>query len=119
MAEDGAMARVITTGFDQLREQTPVKEGQVAPSRLFSNDDARVMHLVLDEGTELKEHTAPAPILVQVFEGHIRFDVEGDSHDLGPGGMIYVAEAVPHAVTALGVARILIILLDPRSRVHR
>ncbi|NYH55793.1 MULTISPECIES: cupin domain-containing protein [Nocardiopsis] len=118
MADD-ARWTLITTGLDQLREQTPFKEGHTAPSRLFSNDDARVMHLALDEGAELTEHLVPSPILVQVLEGRIRFDVEDESHDLGPGAMIHVAGSVPHAVTAVGASRIMVVMLDPRRHTHR
>ncbi|WP_150241043.1 cupin domain-containing protein [Nocardiopsis quinghaiensis] len=118
MADD-ARWTLIATGLDQLREQTPFREGHTAPSRLFSDDDVRVMHLALDEGAELKEHTAPSPILVQVLEGRIRFDIGDEGHDLGPGAMIHVAGSVPHAVTAVGASRILILLLDPRRHTHR
>ncbi|WP_304455392.1 cupin domain-containing protein [Nocardiopsis sp. YSL2] len=117
MADD-ARWKLISTGLDQLREQTPFKEGQTASSRLFSDEDVRVMHLALDGGAELKEHTAPSPILVQVLEGHIRFDIGDQNHDLGPGAMIHVAGSVPHAVTAVSPARILIHLLDPRRHTH-
>lgn len=118
-SDDGVTATLITTGFDQIRERNPGKEGRVAPARLFSNDDVRVVHMVFDADSELTEHSAPSPILVQVIEGRVRFDVEGHSHDLGPGGMIHVARSVPHAVTPVGPAQILVMLLDPRSQIHQ
>lgn len=118
MSDTGTGATLIATGLDQLRERTPVQEGQVASGRLFSDGDARVVYLVLDEGTELREHRSPSPILVQVLEGGVRFDVGDDSHDLGPGGMVHVAGSVPHAVTAVGTARILVILLEPGPHKH-
>ncbi|MFD6949121.1 MULTISPECIES: cupin domain-containing protein [unclassified Nocardiopsis] len=74
--------------------------------------------MALDEDSGLKEHTSPSPILVQVVEGRVRFDVEGQSHELEPGGMVHVAASVPHTVTPVGAARILVILLDPRSHVR-
>jgi quercetin dioxygenase-like cupin family protein len=116
MTDDGVAATLITAGFEQLKERTPLKEGRVAPTRLFSGHDVRIVHMVLDE--ELREHTAPSPILVQVIEGRVRFEVEGQSHELDPGGMIHVAASVPHAVAPVGTARILVVLLDPGRHVH-
>lgn len=117
--DEGVAATLITTGFDRLREQTPSRAGRVAPARLFSGDDVRIVHMALDEDSALREHTSPSPILVQVVEGRVRFDVEGHSYDLGLGGMVHVGASVPHAVTPVGSARILVLLLDPRSHVHR
>ncbi|MFD6949638.1 hypothetical protein A6A08_07185 [Nocardiopsis sp. TSRI0078] len=117
MADD-ARWTLIATGIDELRERRPFKEGQTAPARLFSDDHARVMHLALDEGAELGEHMTPSPVIVQVLEGRVRFDVGGESHGLGPGGMVHVAGSVPHAVTAVGACRILVFMLDPQSHTH-
>jgi quercetin dioxygenase-like cupin family protein len=114
LARDTSPATLITTGIDLLRERNPVREGRVSPERLFSGEDVRITHLALDTDASLSEHSAPSPVVVQVIEGAVRFDVEGLSHDLGPGGMVHVAAAVPHAVTPVGgPARILIHLLDP------
>lgn len=115
MARDTSPATLISTGIEQLRTSNPGKEGRVAPERLFSGEDVRIMHLVLD--AEMTEHRAPSPIVVQVLEGSVRFDVEEERHEMGAGGMVHVAAGIPHAVTPVGGrARILIHLLDP---VHR
>lgn len=117
MTRDTSPATLITSGTDLLREQNPVKEGRVSPERLFSGEDVRIMHLALD--AELTEHSAPSPIVVQVIEGAVRFNAEGLSHELGVGGMVHVAAAVPHAVSPVGgAARILIHLLDPVRHVR-
>lgn len=115
MAHENPPFSLISTGIEQLQESNPGQEGRVAPERLYSGQDVRIMHLVLD--AEMTEHRAPSPIVVQVLEGRVRFDVEGRGHDLGAGGIVHVAAGVPHAVTpAGGTARILIHLLHP---VHR
>ncbi|MBB6119398.1 hypothetical protein [Nocardiopsis algeriensis] len=119
MTRDTAPATLVSAGIDQLREQNPYKEGRVSPARLFSDDDVRVMHLALAEDAGLPDHSAPVPILVQVIEGRVRFDVEGESHELGVGGMVHVAASVTHAVAPVGgAARILITLLAPGGHHH-
>lgn len=115
MAHENPQFSLISTGIEQLQESNPGQEGRVAPERLYSGQDVRIMHLVLD--AEMTEHRAPSPIVVQVLEGQVRFDIEGEGHDLGAGGIVHVAAGVPHAVTPVGgAARILIHLLHP---VHR
>lgn len=115
MARNTPPATLISTGIEQLRTSNPGKDGRVSPERLFSGEDVRIMHLVLD--TEMTEHRAPSPIVVQVLEGNVRFDVEGENHEMGVGGMVHVAAGILHAVTPVGgPARILIHLLTP---VHR
>lgn len=115
MAHENPQFSLISTGIEQLQESNPGQEGRVSPERLHSGQDVRIMHLVLD--AEMTEHRAPSPIVVQVLEGRVRFDIEGEGHDLGAGGIVHVAAGVPHAVTPVGgSARILIHLLHP---VHR
>jgi quercetin dioxygenase-like cupin family protein len=57
----------------------------------------RVTLVVLGPGGELAEHEAPGPITLQVVQGRIRFTVEGEQHDLGPGQLL---AAGPQSVTA-------------------
>lgn len=114
MARDTSPSTLLSAGIEQLIEATPVKEGRVASKTLFSDQDVRVVHLALD--TELTEHRAPSPIVVQVIEGRVRFDVEEQQHMMGVGGLIHVAPGVPHAVVPLeGPARILIHLMAPSA----
>jgi quercetin dioxygenase-like cupin family protein len=49
----------------------------------------------------MHEHHADAPITVQVLEGRIRFNVDGQTLELLPGHLVSVAESLPHSV--LGV----------------
>lgn len=115
MAYESPQFSLISAGIEHLRESNPGQEGRVSSERLYSGQDVRIMHLVLD--AEMTEHRAPAPIVVQVLDGHVRFDIEGEGHNLGAGGIVHVAAGVPHAVTPVGgAARILIHLLHPAHR---
>jgi quercetin dioxygenase-like cupin family protein len=60
----------------------------------------RVTLVVLGPGGELAEHEAPGPITLQVVQGRIRFTVEGEQHDLGPGQLLAAGPAVRHSVAS-------------------
>lgn len=94
----------------------PIEPGMVRAHRLFRGAGVTVMGIAIDAGAVMKEHVAPAPILVQVIDGRIAFDVEGERFELPVGGMLHVAERVPHAVEALEPSRFLLMLLGTNER---
>ncbi len=56
----------------------------------------------------MHEHHADAPITVQVLEGRIRFDVDGQILELLPGHLISIAESLPHSVVGIEVSAFLL-----------
>lgn len=72
------VAVVIASGLDELAEQNPIKAGGVSPHRTFDGTGFRIRHMALDAQAVLAEHTAPDLIVVQVVEGAVRFDVDGE-----------------------------------------
>ncbi len=102
---------VIAHGLDDLAQQNPIKDGGVSPHRTYDAEGFRIRHMALDAGAVLEEHTAPRPIVVQVAMGAVRFDVDGEQHDLTQGAIIHVAANVPHAVTARVSSRLIITLI--------
>ncbi|GAA1779281.1 cupin domain-containing protein [Agromyces lapidis] len=101
---------VVAAAAEEIAEEHPVVAGRVSSARLLKADGVRLMHLALDSGEALAEHTAAAPITVQCLEGRFRFEAEGREVDLAPGGIVYVAARVPHAVHALEAGRLLLSL---------
>lgn len=101
---------VIATSAHELAAAHPVEPARVSTARLLKADGVRLMHLALDTGEALTEHTAAAPITVQCLEGRFRFEAEGQAVELAPGGIVYVAARVPHAVHALEAGRLLLSL---------
>ena len=78
---------------------------------LYSDDRIRVVGFAFDTGQELSEHTATIPVVVQVVSGRFRFDVGDESWEIGPSSWMHLDASVPHSVTALEPARLLLTLL--------
>lgn len=75
---------------------------------LFKAGDLEVMRLVLAAGRSLPVHQVAGEITVQCIEGVLDVTVEGMSHRLQAGELLYLAGGVPHGVTALQDASALV-----------
>jgi quercetin dioxygenase-like cupin family protein len=75
---------------------------------LFKSDDLEVMRLVLPAGKSLPPHKVPGEITIQCIEGSIDVTVDGGSHVLRAGQMLYLEGDVVHGVTALQDASALV-----------
>lgn len=75
---------------------------------LFKSDDLEVIRLVLQAGKSLPPHKVPGEITVQCVEGSIDVTVEGQSHVLRPGQLLFLAGNVLHGVAALQDASALV-----------
>lgn len=86
--------------------------GRVTSETPLHTPRLRVVEIALGEGAELTEHSAPAPIIVQVLEGSVEFHVGGATHLLEAPGFVHLP--VPgerHRVSASDPARIQITML--------
>lgn len=106
-----AQSYEIAASLDALIAQAPVDPSRLRPRHIHDGFGARVVLLPFAEGQELREHTAPVPIMVHVLTGSIRFETEGQSHELTAGGMINVDARVPHALFAHEKSHVLLLLL--------
>lgn len=62
------------------------------------------MHIIiiaLNAGAELKTHTAPGPISVQVIRGLVSFRTVETVHELVAGQILTLEANIPHSVYAL------------------
>jgi Uncharacterized conserved protein, contains double-stranded beta-helix domain len=55
----------------------------------------------LDAGEELTEHQASSAAIVQVLAGRMRFTVDSEEFDAGPGFWLHMAPETPHALVAV------------------
>ena len=68
---------------------------------LFKSADLEVMRVVLVAGKSLPPHKVVGEITVQCIEGSLDVTVDGKSHVLRPGQLLYLGGDVVHGVTAL------------------
>lgn len=82
-------------------KQTPNwKSSDRHATTLFKMEGLRLVLMALHEGAELKTHTAPGIITVQVLEGHITFRTVQQSSDLTAGQLLLLPAGIPHSVQA-------------------
>lgn len=86
--------------------------GRVSSETPLRTPQVRVVEIALGAGAELTEHSAPAPIIVQVLEGAVEFHVGGATHLLEAPGFVHLPDAGErHRVLASDPARIQITML--------
>lgn len=77
-----------------------VQAGAVVSKVVFRDDNVNVTVFGLDAGEELTEHSAGRPAVVQVLSGRLRFTVDGDELDAGPGFWLHMAAGASHSLVA-------------------
>lgn len=103
--------QLVMTDAAALLQELPIEPGQVKTRRLYSGAGVTVVGVAMDAGAVLAEHSAAPPILVQIAEGRVRFEIAGDEVAMPAGAMIHVAPRVPHSVIAEEPTRFLILML--------
>jgi len=76
------------------------------------------MSLVLTHlhgGGRLQEHATPGAATVQVLDGHVRVQIEGESLDVPAGRLIAFNSGVRHSVEALEDSTLLLTLVAGNS----
>lgn len=90
-------------------------------SVLLETDFTKEIRIAMGEGTSMKEHQAPYPIVVEVVEGDIDFGVEGRIEHLSKGSLIALEGSTPHDLKANvdSVIRLTLAKLDKSERVKK
>ena len=81
-------------------------------SRVMHQDDRmRLVLFAFDAGQELTEHRSASAAIVQVVSGRLKFIASGETHDLQPGGWLYMSSGEDHALEAIEPTLMLLTLL--------
>ena len=86
-------------------------EGRVKPVAVLKSTGANVVMFAFEPGTELREHTAYQPALLQAVEGSLTVRVAGETITLMPGDLLHLEPHVPHSVEAVERARLQLTVL--------
>jgi quercetin dioxygenase-like cupin family protein len=95
---------------------TPTPHG-IASRILAKTSGGNVTLFVFDGGEALTEHTSPFEALAFVIEGACTFTVGGTEVRAAAGTVVRLPAAVPHALEANEMTRVLLIMLratEPR-----
>ncbi|GHA37780.1 cupin [Salinimicrobium marinum] len=76
-------------------------ENKPAVQVLFDTESSKEIRIAMRKGHVMKEHKTPYPIVVEIFEGHIRFGIKGESNELKKGDLVFLEGNVPHDLEAL------------------
>ncbi len=99
----------------QIKQEAAWHTGDRNALTLLQSDGMRLVLIALHEGAELKTHTAPGPISVQVLEGHISFRAEEQTSELQPGQVLTLHARLPHSVLARQDSVFLLTLASPAA----
>lgn len=84
-------------------------------STLLRSENLQVFRVVLPKGEEFREHSVSGEITVQCLEGLVDFHIGTDKvQRLTAGQLLYLDGGLPHALTALEDASVLVTIYHPR-----
>ena len=77
-----------------------IQSGAVVTQVVHRADPMNVTVFGFDAGEGLTEHQAARAAVVQVLSGRVRFTVDGEELELGPGSWLQMAAGTPHSLIA-------------------
>ena len=90
----------ITTKNQVLHLLVEYKERGIQTKALVDKPTGTMKLLAFDDGTRLKEHTAPYDVHLLILEGETKVSIEGQPFHLHTGEIITLPATRPHAVEA-------------------
>ena len=80
---------------------------------LMKSAELEVIRLVVRAEKVIPTHKAPGPITVQCLEGRVSFTACGKSQELGPGDILHLSAAEPHALKGIEDSSLLVTIVLP------
>ncbi len=87
------------------------EESRVKPVAVLKATGANVVVFAFPAGSELREHTAQFPVLLQSIEGTLDVGISGSTFRLTPGDLLHIEPHVAHNVVAENDARLQLTVL--------
>lgn len=90
--------------------------GESATTKLVKTPSFELIRLVLPAGKEIPPHKTRGEITVQCLEGSVNFSCHGETRDLRPGDLLYLAADEVHALKAVETSSLLVSLILAQER---
>ena len=87
--------------IDDVAASVGIQDGSVVSKVLFKDEHLDVTAFGFAAGEGLTEHTAARTAIVQILSGLLRFTVDGEELDAGPGFWLHMAPGTPHSLYAV------------------
>ncbi|WP_161889643.1 cupin domain-containing protein [Pontibacter russatus] len=101
----------------QIKQEKAWQNSDRNAITIYKTSGMRLVLVALHQGAEMKTHTAPGIISVQVLEGKIRFTIAQQVAEMGAGQMLALHAGIPHSVFATEEAVFLLTLaVGPQGR---
>ena len=96
------------------------KENKPSVNVLFETENTKEIRIAFRKGQAMKNHQTPFPIIVEIFEGEIDFDVRGETHRLQKGDLVALEGNVQHNLLAKAdsIVRLTLSKQDKAKRVR-
>lgn len=82
---------------------------------LFKSEELEVIRLVLRSGKSFPPHSVSGEVTIQCIEGRLDVTVNGESHVLAAGQLMFLIANLPHSVVALEDASALVTIVLHKS----
>ena len=96
------------------------RDGRPAITVLLQTKTSKEIRIAIKKGQEMKEHKAPFPIVVEIFEGAIDFGIHGERTSLKKGDLLTLDENMPHNLIGIedSIVRLSLFQKDTVERVQ-
>lgn len=98
-----------------LNEELPISPEATTSRVVVNNEVLRTVIFAFDAGQALTEHTSPKAVVCTLLAGTMDFEVQGETHQMVAGDVIYLAPNAPHALTATTPARLQLVMVNPAA----
>lgn len=82
-------------------EKIEFSKDKVMIKKILEITISKEIRICLSKDQLMKEHTAPAPIIIMVMDGTIKFNVENEEFILNKGSCINLDAKIPHSLLGL------------------
>lgn len=87
------------------------QDGAIVSRTIAERPGGTITLFAFDAGQGLSEHAAPFDAMLTVLAGRAEVVIAGKRHLLGAGEMIVMPANVPHAVSAPGKLKMLLVMI--------